>query len=245
MSAAIAPTASPAEPAASEAPAVHISNLCFAWPGAPPILTIRHFELARGERVFLHGASGSGKSTLLSLVGGVLLPGTGSVQVLGQELKALRGARRDALRADNIGFVFQMFNLLPFLSVVDNVVLPCRFSSRRRSGATRRSGSAVAEARRLLSRLGLHDEALLGRRVDTLSIGQQQRVAAARALIGGPELIVADEPTSALDADARNDFLALLLNECEAAGTAVMFVSHDRPLGAHFDRVIAIGELNA
>ncbi len=227
------------------APAVRISDLSFAWPGAAPILTVHHFELARGERVFLHGASGSGKSTLLSLVGGVLLPGSGSVQVLGQELGALRGARRDALRADSIGFIFQMFNLLPFLSVVDNVVLPCRFSPRRRSEAMRRAGSAVDEARRLLSRLGLSDEAMLARRVDTLSIGQQQRVAAARALIGRPELIVADEPTSALDADARNDFLDLLLNECEAAGAAVMFVSHDRALGARFDRRVAMGELNA
>ncbi len=226
-------------------PAVDIVDLNFSWPGCEPVLSIGRFTLNARERVFVHGASGSGKSTLLGLIGGVVLPQSGEVTVLGESLPQLRGARRDAFRADRIGFIFQMFNLLPFLSILDNVVLPCRFSRRRRATATERSGTAVDEGRRLLSRLGLTDPRMLTRRVDRLSIGQQQRVAAARALIGAPDLIIADEPTSALDADTRQNFVELLLSECEQAGAAVIFVSHDRALGAYFDHTVAIDELNS
>jgi putative ABC transport system ATP-binding protein len=225
-------------------PAVDIVDLSFSWTGSEPVLRIGCFTLGARERVFVHGASGSGKSTLLGLIGGVQLPDAGQLRVLGEPLPQLRGARRDAFRADRIGFIFQMFNLLPFLSILDNVALPCRFSPRRRSVAIERSGSVAEEARRLLARLGLSDESMLARRVDRLSIGQQQRVAAARALIGAPELVIADEPTSALDADARQDFIELLLSECDQARAAVMFVSHDRALGARFDRAVAISELN-
>ena len=230
-------------PQAADAPAVTARDLEFAWRGQDPVLQLPRFDLARGERVFLWGPSGSGKSTLLGLLGGVLEVGAGELEVLGTPLHTLRAAERDRFRATRIGFIFQQFNLLPYLSVVDNVVLPCRFSAPRRDKALRQSASVDAEARRLLKDLGLTGD-LQQRAVTELSIGQQQRVAAARALIGAPQLLIADEPTSALDHDARSRFLDLLLAECAAADTTVLFVSHDTSLGNHFDRQVALAEIN-
>jgi putative ABC transport system ATP-binding protein len=136
-----------------------------------------------------------------------------------------------------------MFNLVPYISVLQNVALPCRFSAARAKRVAA-AGGVEAEARRLLVQLGLDDPLLLSRPVTTLSVGQQQRVAAARALIGGPSLIIADEPTSALDADSRDRFIALLKAEVETRGAALLFVSHDPALSGHFDRSIDLGSLN-
>ena len=225
-------------------PAIAIAALRYRWPRAPaPCLDIAHFRVDRSERVFLHGPSGSGKSTLLGLIGGVLTPDAGSVQVLGQRLERLRSAARDRFRADHIGFVFQLFNLVPYLSVMDNVLLPCRFSSRRRSHAGAQPGQLQAEAERLLGRLDI-DASLRARPVVELSVGQQQRVAAARALIGGPELVIADEPTSALDAERQAAFLDLLLEECAQRAVTLLFVSHDRRWEARFDRAVALASIN-
>ena len=234
---------SAAATAGSASPVVEIRDLSFAWADQAPVLDIPEFSIGRGERVFLAGPSGSGKSTLLGLVGGVLEADSGSVSVLGSNLGELRVARRDRHRADYVGFVFQLFNLLPYLSVIDNVILPCRFSDRRRTRALRQSESLGAEAQRLLQHLDVTPD-LMGRRVTELSIGQQQRVAAARSLIGAPELLIADEPTSALDHDLRSRFIDLLLGECEVAESAVLFVSHDKSLGSLFDRQLALGDLN-
>ena len=209
------------------------------------MLDIPELVIERGSRVFVRGASGSGKTTLLSLIGAVVRPDAGSVRVDGVSLDALRGGARDTFRADRIGFVFQMFNLLPFLGLVDNVLLPCRFSAARRDRASADGGSPETEARRLLAALGLDVDALATRSVARLSVGQQQRVAAARALIGRPSIVVADEPTSALDADARHDFLALLFDEVAAAGATLVFVSHDRALESGFDRVVDLASVNA
>ena len=223
---------------------VELRDVSFGWRTGQPLLQIDSFDVAAGERVFISGPSGSGKSTLLGLIGGVLTPTSGTVRVLGESLGALSAARRDALRVDRIGFIFQMFNLLPYLSVRDNVALPCRFSARRRERATAGGLELRLEAERLLGRLGLADAGLLDRRVTELSIGQQQRVAAARALMGKPELLIADEPTSSLDADARASFLELLMTECRTAGSAIVFVSHDRSLAARFDRQVDLLALN-
>jgi len=221
--------------------AVDIRALDFSWPGQPSLLLIDQLRIARGERTFLYGPSGSGKSTLLSLIGGVLAPRSGSVRVLDTELQALRPSARDRYRGDHIGFIFQMFNLVPYLSVLANVLLPLRFSSPRGKGLT--SPGAEQEAGRLLQSLGLGIE-LANRPATALSIGQQQRVAAARALIGRPALVIADEPTSALDSDTRAGFLDLLMTECQAAGTTLLFVSHDLSLATLFDRSVALRELN-
>ena len=222
-------------------PIVSISNLSFAWTPGNEVLDISDFQLTAGARLFLRGASGSGKSTLLGIIAGVLEAGSGEVIVLGQDLATLEPAARDRLRADHLGVIFQMFNLVPYLSVIGNVTLPLRFSPKRRAAI---NGNEDDEARRLLSRLGLTDETLLARRVSDLSVGQQQRVAAARALIGGPEIVIADEPTSALDADARDQFIDLLSEEARRTGAALLFVSHDAGLATHFDRAVDLGEIN-
>ncbi|HEY5929686.1 MAG TPA: ABC transporter ATP-binding protein, partial [Burkholderiales bacterium] len=208
-------------------PVVELSNVRFSWPGAiSPTIDIASLAVSTGERIFLRGPSGSGKSTLLSLLAGVLAPQSGTVTVLGNDIGALGGAARDRFRADHIGFIFQMFNLIPYLSVVENVCLPCGFSAGRRARALQSGGTVEKEAVRLLSHLDMAGEGLLRRPVTELSVGQQQRVAAARALIGAPQLLIADEPTSSLDADRRNAFLELLFKECASAGITLVFVSH-------------------
>jgi putative ABC transport system ATP-binding protein len=225
------------------APAIEVRDLEFGWSNSVTLLSIHAFDVAPRERVLLHGPSGSGKSTLLGLIGGVLEARKGSVRVLGWDLGTLSGSQRDAFRAEHVGFIFQMFNLIPYLSMLENVLLPALFSRARRA---RIAGAAArAEGRRLLRALGLASESLLNRPVTQLSIGQQQRVAAARALLGRPDLIVADEPTSALDFDTRAGFLELLMRECASAGTTLLFVSHDTSLRPLFDRSVALREINA
>jgi putative ABC transport system ATP-binding protein len=224
---------------------VELTDLRYAWPGAAqPVLDVSSLRIARGERLFVRGPSGSGKSTLLGLLAGVLVPQSGDVRVLGRDLGRLPGPARDRFRADHVGFIFQMFNLIPYLSVVENVRLPCGFSPERLRKAAAGSGGVDGEARRLLAQLGLADEGLLRRPVTALSMGQQQRVAAARALIGAPEIVIADEPTSALDAALRADFLELLFAECARAGATLVFVSHDASLEGAFDRTLSIDAVN-
>jgi putative ABC transport system ATP-binding protein len=160
--------------------------------------------------------------------------------VLGRPLHKTGGPQRDRFRADHIGYIHQMFNLVPYLSVVENVTLPCSFSRRRLAAARRSAGNPAAEARRLLGHLDLTDPDLLGRSVTELSVGQQQRVAAARALIGAPEILIADEPTSALDAANREAFIELLFRECAESRSTLVFVSHDASLGPMFDRSVQL-----
>lgn len=223
--------------------ALSIQNLRFRWPGAAQdTLAIDTFDVAPGESVFLHGPSGSGKSTLLSLMAGVLLPTQGQVSVAGQAWAGLRATRRDAWRADHVGYVFQQFNLLPYLSVLDNVTLPCRLSRVRRQRAEQVGGVRVC-AQTWLTQLGLH-ESLWRKPVTDLSVGQQQRVAAARALMGSPNVIIADEPTSALDERWRDEFLTQTLQACRQAGSALVLVSHDHDMSVAFDRCHDFSELN-
>lgn len=224
---------------------VDLTDLRFAWTrDAAPLIAIDRLRIEAGERVLLRGASGSGKSTLLALIAGVAVPQAGRLRVLDTDLATLPPAARDRFRADHVGFVFQMFNLIPYLSVLENVRLPCGFSPRRRDRAEARGGSVDAEARRLLASLDLDDPQLLARSVSKLSVGQQQRVAAARALMGAPELLIADEPTSALDADRRDTYLDLLFRECERHGTTLLFVSHDASLAERFGRRIEFDAIN-
>ena len=212
---------------------IEIEPLRFAWtPGGPDTLTLGRLHLATGQTVFLHGPSGCGKSTLLGLMSGVLLPQHGSVSLLGQNWAGLKPGQRDAFRADHVGLIFQQFNLLPYLSVLDNVTLPCQFSALRR-GRCQAFGGAEAAAKNWLQRMGL-PETLWARRADALSVGQQQRVAAARALMGQPELILADEPTSALDAALRHGFMDLLLQAAQDAGSTLVCVSHDEQQASRF-----------
>ncbi len=220
---------------------IELNKLTFRWPGQQTdLLNITNLKINKGEKVFLKGPSGSGKSSLLSLLAGITQPTSGHVNLLGQPFSKLKSTQRDKFRADNIGYIFQMFNLLPYLSVIDNVLLPCRFSNQRKQKI---QGHLENEAKRLLQQLHLPDDCL-HRPISELSIGQQQRVAAARALIGKPELLIADEPTSALDHDNREAFIKLLMNECNDAGITLLFVSHDTSLEPLFSRSIALNDIN-
>ncbi len=224
---------------------IRMSEVRFRWRRADPlVLDIASLEVTEGERVFIKGPSGSGKTTLLNLLGGVAVPESGGISIMETDMAALGGARRDAFRADHIGFIFQMFNLVPYLSLIDNVTLPCRFSAARRHRALERAGTLDAEARRLLGHMELDVDALASRSVAQLSMGQQQRVAAARSLIGAPELIIADVPTSSIDAEVRRAFLDLLFREVTEADTTLLFVSHDPGLEAAFDRTLALADIN-
>jgi len=224
---------------------IDVRDLEFRWrPDAPTVLSIDAFQVTPGECLFIKGPSGSGKSTLLSLLSGVTTAVAGTVRVMGQELERLGSVQRDHFRADHVGYIFQMFNLIPYLSVVDNVVLPCRFSGRRRSNALARGGDLETEAMRLLRDLDMDHPDLHRRAVTTLSVGQQQRVAAARALMGAPELLIADEPTSSLDADRRESFINLLFSECREVGASLIFVSHDASLENLFDRTVDLAAIN-
>ena len=220
--------------------AIDVRRLRFRYGRGPWVLDIPELTLERGTRAFLFGPSGSGKTTLLGVLAGVLKPEEGAVKVLGRDLASLSGAQRDAFRAEHIGYVFQMFNLIPYLSVLDNIALPARMNGARRA---RLDGASVKKAAaHLAGQLQIGD--LLKKPVTELSVGQQQRVAACRALIGGPELIVADEPTSSLDFDRREAFLELLFRECERAGATLVFVSHDRTLESMFSRRISLPDIN-
>lgn len=222
--------------------AVRLRGVEYKWTARDEFgLSIDQFEVARGERLLLLGASGSGKSTLLGLLTGLVSPQSGSLDILGTRLDKLSGGARDQFRAEHFGIIFQMFNLLPYGAVVDNVMLPLSFAPDRRARATA-AGGMENEARRLLSALGLPAD--IGRQTAaTLSVGQQQRVATARALIGSPEIVVADEPTSALDDDRQQDFLDLLFGQIEATGATLIMVSHDRRLAQHFTRVIQLDDI--
>lgn len=223
----------------SAAPVISLEDVQFGY-GTRLVLDIPRLWVEQGSSVLLRGISGGGKSTLLGLLAGVLLPGKGRVEVAGHALQDMGGAARDRFRADQLGVIFQQFNLLPFLTVRDNIALGLRFSRLR---SARISGPLDAEIARLLQALKLNPE-LMQRRAGTLSVGQQQRVAAARALIGRPTLLLADEPTSALDREAASAFLQLMSAQCQAAGTTVLVVSHDDSLQPLFDRTISLSEIN-
>lgn len=226
---------------AATPPLLDCRNLLFQWPQAKmPCLKIRQLQIAAGEKVFLHGASGSGKSTLLALIGGIVPIQSGSIVLHGTDLGALRAHARDAFRARHLGIVFQSFNLLPYLSALENIALAYGFSAPRKAALGAQPEACVRE---LAHALDLSDHEL-AQKAHTLSVGQQQRVACARALIGNPALILADEPTSALDAKRQNAFLTLLLAQCERVGSGLLFVSHDERLATRFDRVLALEEIN-
>lgn len=205
-------------------PAVELKNVRHQWPGQAFCLQIPALTLAVGQHLFIRGASGSGKTTLLNLLCGVLTLQQGEIRLSGQLLQPNSAAKRDQLRARQIGVVFQQLNLIPYLSVLDNVLLGQAFS-----------GQAASQHRaaQLLEELQL-EAPLWSKKASELSVGQQQRVAIARALLNKPTLLIADEPTSALDADNRDAFMRLLLKEADQSGTTVVFVSHDKALAPYF-----------
>lgn len=212
--------------------AIEIKNLKFSYHQAP-ILDIPSLEVKDAEIVFLFGPSGSGKSTLLELLAGVLKSQSGELNVCGQNLAEMSLAELDHFRAQNIGYIFQSFNLIPYLSVLENIELPFLFQ---------KNDVDQAELNSLIKNLGL--EAYIHRPVAQLSVGQQQRVAVARALIKKPKIILADEPTSALDYNHRENFLKILFELCRVHKTTVLFVSHDLTIEKLFDRSISLAKFN-
>lgn len=204
-------------------------------------LEIPSFSVQRGEKILLTGPSGSGKSTLLGLICGTLQAQSGTIGICGTHIERLSTGARDMFRADHLGVIFQLFNLVPYLSVLENVILPLHFSKIRQA----RVGNRVAQhaqACSLLAQLGL-DLSVLDRPVTALSVGQQQRVAAARALIGAPDIVIADEPTSSLDAARQRDFLALLFAQLGENGGTLLMVSHDERLADQFDRMVRLEDI--
>ncbi|MFZ3229730.1 MAG: ABC transporter ATP-binding protein [Pseudobdellovibrio sp.] len=212
--------------------ALEFSKLQFSY-GLIAVLNLKDFTVDCGEFVFLFGPSGSGKSTLLEIIAGVLPIKSGELNVFGEAFSKKSMAELDQFRADHIGYIFQSFNLIPYLTVAENILLPLMFSKQ-----------PLDRVRydQLTKGLGLTQ--LLDRTVTDLSVGQQQRVAAARALLKKPKLILADEPTSALDYDHREKFLKLLFHFCRQDKTTVLFVSHDRTIEKLFDRSISLQALN-
>lgn len=224
--------------------AIQLTELDFYWPNATiPTLAIESLIVHKGEQIFISGPSGSGKSTLLGLIAGILSPTSGSIIINDCLTNQLSGSERDIFRGDHIGFIFQQFNLIPYLTVLENVLIPCQLSRLRAAQSIQHYGSIVDEAKALLERLDLSSK-LWHQKANQLSVGQQQRVAAARALMGKPSILIADEPTSALDADRRQDFLDLLLNACREHDITLLFVSHDREIMSSFERVIHLNDIN-
>ena len=217
--------------------AIKLHNLNYTFQGSSlPVLSIPAWQVARNERVFLQGESGSGKSTLLGLLAGLQLPTLGEVEILGARMSALGAGKRDNFRAKHLGVVFQQFNLIPYLSALENVLLAAQFGTSDRRGARQR-------AIELLGRVNL-PSSLHDRKAAALSIGQQQRVAIVRALINEPSLLLVDEPTSALDHNNRDAFLALLFDMLADMDCAMVFVSHDPTIGRLFDKHVRLAELN-
>lgn len=222
--------------------AISIRNLKFAYEENHPVLDIPSLDISAGEKVFLFGPSGSGKTTLLGLMAGVLESSallSGELKVLDQDLVNLSAAKRDKFRGLHLGYIFQLFNLIPYLSVMENITLPCVMNSGRRA---RVKGDLTLAAEKLAGELGLKE--FLDRPVLKLSVGQQQRVAVARALLGEPEILIADEPTSALDSDHRQKFIELLFEQVSRTRSTLIFVSHDQALSRSFDRSLSLVQMN-
>lgn len=216
---------------------ISLQNVTFRYPGANgDALQIDNWQVPVGQHTFIQGKSGAGKSTLLNLLAGVYKAQQGLVEVLGQNYADLTGAKLDKFRADHIGVVFQQMNLVPYLTVLENIQLAGHFASNNKQ-------ADKAEVAELLESLHL-DTALISRKAMDLSLGQQQRVAIARALINKPEIIIADEPTSALDFDARDAFIDEMLATAKSHGCSILFVSHDLTLAAKFDQVVQLESLN-
>lgn len=221
-------------------PIVSLKKVLFSYGKGNPILDIDSLEIAAGSRTFLHGPSGSGKTTLLSLIAGILAPQEGEIHVLGHDFRKLGASERDTLRGSEVGYIFQGFNLIPYLSVEENIVLPCRIHESRRRRI--RSATLSEEVHRIAERLDIHGK--LDASIQQLSTGQQQRVAIARAVIGFPPLVVADEPTSSLDNDRRDAFLDLLTEMVAEMESTLLFVSHDLTLSKHFEQSLSLASIN-
>ncbi len=218
---------------------IQLKDVLYTYPDTPGklVLNINSWAVAAGEQVFVHGPSGGGKSTLLNLLSGMLQADTGEVSVMGQRLDKISSRQRDRFRADHIGYIFQQFNLIPYLDAMDNIELAHQFAK------DNRASSLKDDIKSLLSSFYI-DPADWHKPVAKLSIGQQQRIAIARAMINKPELLIADEPTSSLDQDNRDNFMTELMAMVSEYNTTLLFVSHDMSLAKYFNRIDALADIN-
>lgn len=201
--------------------------------GKLPILDIERFEVASGEQMVLVGHSGSGKTTLLHIIAGISRPDEGVVQIDGTDIVRLSEAARDQFRAQKLGYVFQTFNLLPGFSALENVTLGMSFARKK---------SDAARARQLLERVGLGKR--LDHRPEALSVGEQQRVAVARALVNSPKLVLADEPTANVDTRHQQEIVKLVRETCMEQGVALVLVTHEPDVASQFERVEELASFN-
>ncbi|TQV71087.1 ABC transporter ATP-binding protein [Aliikangiella marina] len=218
---------------------INLKNVRFQYPDSPdkPVLDIPSWSVAPQEHVFVQGPSGGGKSTLLNLLSGMSVATRGEVSILGKKLDKMSGRQRDKFRAAHIGYVFQQFNLIPYLSPVENIELATHFAKHGKKNETLNAIEA------LLAKLNISSEHWHKKTIH-LSSGQQQRVAIARALINKPELLIADEPTSSLDQDNRDNFMSVLMSLVDENKATLVFVSHDKSLSQYFSRIDALSDIN-
>ena len=200
-------------------------------------LNIKEFKLNKSDSILIYGESGLGKSTFLNLLSGTISPQKGNIDILGENISNTSSSIKDRIRGDHFGIVFQTFNLLPYVSVKNNILLGKAYSN------IKQSKSNNDEIKELMDKLSLNYKDLINRKAYELSIGQQQRVAVARALIGKPEIILADEPTSALDKSNQNEFINLLFKSLDDNEQGLIMVSHDHKLSNKFKTVKNITEI--
>ncbi|MDG2053096.1 MAG: ABC transporter ATP-binding protein [Phycisphaerales bacterium] len=217
-------------------PSLQISDLCFRYEASgPPLLSIASLSLEAGQQLLITGPSGCGKSTLLHLIAGLMEPSAGNILISGKDIHALRGAKRDRLRGGNVGMIFQSFNLLHGFSALENVMAALLFSP-----VPRQDHQSLAQG--LLNHLGIER---IDAVPDQLSIGQQQRVAVARALVASPKLVLADEPTASLDPDAAAIAIKLIQETCAARNAALLCVSHDPQVVSQFENTTTLQALSS
>lgn len=213
-----------------------IKNLKKSYPnpegGVVSVVDVAEFAMAAGEQAALQGGSGCGKTTFLNLIAGILAPDSGEIQIDGEQMTGRSEAKRDRLRARKIGYIFQTFNLLQGFTALENVELGMAFAGK----------VSRTRAKELLDTVGLGDR--MNYQPAQLSVGQQQRVAVARALANQPKLILADEPTGNLDPVRAREAMALIREVCKAQDAALLVVSHDPAMIADFDQIHQLSELN-
>jgi len=219
---------------------ININSCIFKYPHAVKnTVNIENLTIKDGEHIFLKGKSGSGKSTLLNLLTGVIEPQSGSIKILDTDITTLSASQKDRFRGDNFGIIFQQLNLLPYLSVEENISLACGFSQKKSSNIK----DIKKEIDFYLDSLKI-PHAMKTKKAISLSVGEQQRVAVARALIGKPKIIIADEPTSALDDEVKDEFMKLLFKQVDSQGSTLVFVSHDKSLSKYFESVYNFDDIN-
>ena len=220
---------------------LEIKNLFFEWKEKKNFqLNLKKLKLEKRKKVLVLGESGSGKSTLLNIISGIIKPCSGIIKINQTNITELQPKKKDYFRASNIGVIFQQFNLLEYISPINNILLPCYFT-----GFKKKSYKYFYEkAFHLADKLGIKKNILTQNKSKELSVGQKQRIAIIRAIINTPKLILADEPTSALDNKNKIKFIELLFEVCEQEKTTLLMVSHDTSLVKYFDDNYLLESLN-